>query len=74
MGKRKGGRRRQEVSFSDFRNFIADMRMGDIRPKGESFTWVNNKEGEGFIQERLADFSGQMTGCYNGTLLKLELF
>lgn len=26
--------------------------MGDIKFKGEPYTWANNREGEGFIQER----------------------
>lgn len=28
-----------------FRNFLADMEMGDIVFRGEAFTWANNKEG-----------------------------
>lgn len=30
--------------------------MGDIRPQGESSTWENNREEEGFIQKRLDRF------------------
>lgn len=55
---KQGGRRRQENSFTKFRDFIADMDMRIIRYKGEPFTWANNKEGEGFIQERLDRFFG----------------
>lgn len=29
------------------------MRMGNIKFKGEIRTWTNDREGEGFIQERL---------------------
>lgn len=32
--------------------------MGDIKFKGESWTWSNNREGEGFIQEKLDRFLG----------------
>lgn len=53
-----GGIRRQESSFHDFRTFIADMGMGEIRFTGHTFTWANNREGEGFIQERLDRFFG----------------
>lgn len=56
-GKREG-RRRQESNFSDFRNFILDMKMGDIRSRGETFTWANNREGEGFNHEMLEKFFG----------------
>lgn len=55
--KKQGGRRRAENSFLDFRNFISEMQMGEIKFKGEPFTWANNLEGEGFIQERLDSFS-----------------
>lgn len=47
-----------ESSFVDFRNFIVDMNMGEIKSRGESYTWTNNREGEGFIQEKLDRFFG----------------
>lgn len=34
------------------------MEMGDIVYRGETFTWGNNREGEGFIRERLDRFCG----------------
>lgn len=34
------------------------MDMGDIRYKGDTYTWANNREGKGFIQERLDRFCG----------------
>lgn len=55
---KKGGRKRLESSFAGFRNFIAEIEMGDIKFKGESWTWGNNREREGFIQERLDRFFG----------------
>lgn len=42
---KKGGGRRPESNFTDFRYFIADMDMGDIKYKGEPFTWANNRKG-----------------------------
>lgn len=54
---KKWGRRRQEGSFGGFRNFIADMEMGEMKLE-DVFTWVNNRENEGFIQERLDRFFG----------------
>lgn len=56
--KKKGGRHRQESRFLDFRNFIAGIRIGEIKFKGEMYTWENNREGKGFIQERLDKFFG----------------
>lgn len=36
------------------------MKMGDIKYKGDIYTWANNREGEGFIQERLDRFCGSV--------------
>lgn len=55
---KRGGIIRNENSFLMFRNFIATMEMGDLGFTGESFTWANNRKGEGFIQERLDRFFG----------------
>lgn len=49
----EGGRRRQDSSFVNFRNFISEMGMGEIKFRGHPYTWANNRENEGFIQERL---------------------
>lgn len=50
---KKRGKMRQESSFRDFREFIVGMGMGEKKFQGDTFTWANNREGEGFIQERL---------------------
>lgn len=55
---KKGERRREESSFLDFWTFITEMQMGEIKFRGEPFTWANNREVEGFIQERLDRFFG----------------
>lgn len=55
---KKCGKKIQENNFQVFRNFIAKMEMGDIKHRGEIYTWGNNREGEGFIQERLDRFFG----------------
>lgn len=52
------GRRRSESSFVSFRDFIVTMGMGEIKFKSESWTQANNREGEGFIKERLDKFFG----------------
>lgn len=36
------------------------MDMGEIKFKGDMFTWANNREGEGFIQEKLDHFFGSL--------------
>lgn len=55
---KKEGRLRQESSLMDFRNFISAMRMGDVKFRGDRYTWANNRESEEFIQERLDGFFG----------------
>lgn len=39
---KRGGRQRLESSFGDFRHFVGAMGMGDIKFRGESWTWANN--------------------------------
>lgn len=56
----EGENRRQESSFWSFRNFIADLKIGEVKFRGEFFTWVNNRENEGFIQESLDRFFGSV--------------
>lgn len=40
---KEGGRVRSESKFTDFRDFIADMEMGDIKFRRDAYTWVNNR-------------------------------
>lgn len=47
------GIRRAEHSFFPFRNFIYEMGMGEIAFRARRWTWANNRQGEGFIEERL---------------------
>lgn len=55
---KKSGRKRLESSFLDFKNFITNMKTREVKFRGESYTWANNREGEGFIQEMLDKFFG----------------
>lgn len=55
---KEGGRRRLESSFTDFRNFITEMKMADIKFRGDAHTWEHNREDEGYIKERLDRFLG----------------
>lgn len=43
------GRRIQDNSFMSFRNFIAKMKIGEVKFREDTFTWENNRENEGFI-------------------------
>lgn len=58
LADKHGGRRRTEGSFSQFRNFVHDMQMVEIMFKGRRWTWANNRQGEGFIEERIDWFFG----------------
>lgn len=57
---KEGGRKRPESSFVDFRRFIAEMEMCDIKFRGNAFTWENNRDHEGYIKERLDHFFGSV--------------
>lgn len=48
-----------------FRNFLADMEMGDIVFRGEAFTWANNKEGRKDLYKRgLTGSMVQLSGSF----------
>ncbi|XP_071924702.1 uncharacterized protein [Coffea arabica] len=48
-----GERRREEWTFRDFKQFIADNELIDIGFDGNPWTWCNNWENEGEIKQRL---------------------
>lgn len=53
---KQGGRLRSEPSFQNFKNFIDEMEMAELNFTGRSWTWANNQEEEGFVEERLDHF------------------
>lgn len=55
-GEKKGDNSRQEGSFFDFKNIIFEMGIRNIRFRGHTFTWANNREKDGFIQGRRDKF------------------
>lgn len=55
---KRGGIQRTESSFSLFRSFIRDMEMREVPFCGRRWTWANNRQGEGFIEEMLDMFFG----------------
>ncbi|GER37227.1 retrotransposon protein, partial [Striga asiatica] len=50
---KRGGRQRSASSFNEFNAFIAHMGMQELHQCGSFFTWGNNRDGEGYIEERL---------------------
>ncbi|CAA0840588.1 Unknown protein, partial [Striga hermonthica] len=50
---KKRGKMREDCSFISFRNFVRLMGMQDGYYQGYPFTWANNRQGEGFVEERL---------------------
>lgn len=53
---KQGGNKRLENSFVPFRTFVRDMCMRELCFNGRRWTWANNRQREGFIEERLDMF------------------
>ncbi|CAA0830826.1 Unknown protein, partial [Striga hermonthica] len=53
---KNGGVRREEASFSNFRDFIRTLGVVKIMSVGQPFTWSNNKRGSAFVEEKLDRF------------------
>ncbi|KAA3488688.1 reverse transcriptase [Gossypium australe] len=53
---KEGGRRITQALLKDFRDIIDDLALVDIKPDKGWFTWVNNREGNRLIKERLDRF------------------
>lgn len=53
---KRGGRLRSKASFRMFKDFIKGMRMAEIKYIGKGWTWANNREGEGFVEEKIDRF------------------
>lgn len=47
------GRRIHDSNFMSFKNFITKMEIGEVKFRGDTFTWANNRENEGFWIWRL---------------------
>ncbi|GER27744.1 DNAse I-like superfamily protein [Striga asiatica] len=59
MEEKKGGRVRSDRSFQEFNSFIARMSMLEVM-QGYQYTWVNNRDNEGYVEERLDKAFGSM--------------
>ncbi|GER41361.1 mediator of RNA polymerase II transcription subunit [Striga asiatica] len=50
---KRGGVRRRNSSFVGFQEFIINMQMQEVDQLGSFFTCGNNREGDGYVEERL---------------------
>lgn len=50
------------------------MEMGDIKFTGNTYTWANNREGEGLYKRGWTDFVDHLTGCFNMKLQQSDTF
>lgn len=55
---KRGGRRRLDSSFRTFNSFINRMEIEEINSVGRVYTWANNREEEGYVEEKLDRFFG----------------
>lgn len=55
---KRRGKTRLVSSFNMFNSFIHDMDMAEISSVRYVYTWVNNQEGEEFVEEKLDRFFG----------------
>ncbi|GER29796.1 DNAse I-like superfamily protein [Striga asiatica] len=57
---KSGGRPRSLRSLVPFQTFISDMGMTELSMKGHKYTWCNNRENEGIVEEKLDNAFGSM--------------
>lgn len=50
---KQGGKKRVESSFNPFRTFNRDIEMREVAYRRRRWIWASNRQGEGFIEERL---------------------
>lgn len=53
---KQGGRLRSVNNFRQFRNSIHEMGMAELQVQGRLWTWANNHDSEGFVEECLDRF------------------
>ncbi|XP_071932920.1 uncharacterized protein [Coffea arabica] len=61
--KKWGGRKRADISFENFRDFINTNELVDIGYEGKPWTWSNRWDNEGEIRERLDRVLGSGSWC-----------
>lgn len=50
---KKGGHICSQVDLDRFRKFMVDCELLELENRGCKFTWMNNREGDEFIREKL---------------------
>ncbi|MBA0726507.1 hypothetical protein Golax_002331 [Gossypium laxum] len=53
---KEGGRRKSRVTMEEFRDVKEELTLVDIKTNKGLFTWVNNREGNNMVKERLDTF------------------
>ncbi|MBA0788662.1 hypothetical protein Gotri_000015 [Gossypium trilobum] len=53
---KEGGRRKSRVTMEEFRDVIEELTLVDIKSDKGLFAWVNNREGNNMVKERLDTF------------------
>ncbi|TYH09201.1 hypothetical protein ES288_A07G076600v1 [Gossypium darwinii] len=61
--KKDGGRRKPRVLTEDFRSVLEELALVDIKTSRGWFTWINNREGDAMVKERLDRFVFSSTAC-----------
>lgn len=56
LEEKQGGGVRTKASFWPFKQFLQGMVIAEIKVTGRLWTWANNHELEGFVEERLDHF------------------
>ncbi|KAG8488150.1 hypothetical protein CXB51_018462 [Gossypium anomalum] len=60
---KEGGRRKLRVLMEDFRSVLEELALVDIKTSRGWFTWINNREGDAMVKERLNRFVFSSTAC-----------
>lgn len=55
---KQGGKRKGKGLFNPVRALIREMEIREVAFRGRRWTWENNRQGEGFIEQRLDMFFG----------------
>ncbi|MBA0580954.1 hypothetical protein Gorai_023151, partial [Gossypium raimondii] len=67
---KEGGRRKSRASMEEFREVMEELSMVDIKTDKGWFTWVNNREGNAMVKERLDRFLISANDFENFSFLK----
>ncbi|KAK8293211.1 hypothetical protein V6Z11_D06G174700 [Gossypium hirsutum] len=60
---RRWGRRKQRVLMEDFKNVLEELALVDIKNSRGWFAWINNRDGDAMVKERLDRFVLSSMAC-----------